>query len=83
MRLAECGRFFTAGPTCLLGPIHQQTPDGKANFTRHSCGAVSVQVTGGLLNLFKTQQKFSKVCQPAICEPTELSHEQAAYQSKK
>lgn len=24
----ECGTFFTAGPTCLLRPIRQHTPDG-------------------------------------------------------
>lgn len=24
----ECGKFLTAGPTCLLGSIHQHTPDG-------------------------------------------------------
>lgn len=24
----ECGKFLTAGPTCLLGHIHQHTPDG-------------------------------------------------------
>lgn len=24
----ECDKFLTAGPTCLLGSIHQHTPDG-------------------------------------------------------
>lgn len=24
----QCGKFLTAGPTCLLASIHQHTPDG-------------------------------------------------------